>query len=209
MLRRLVAWRVLECLPRRVGGSLRGSAGAVFALGLAGQRLLAQRQAAAGVVVRVRQTNVPTDRTLAHTLVVSELYTALSTQAPANHATLAAFSAEPACWWPDGLGGHLKPDAYLALDGPNGRDHWWVEVDRATESLPTIRRKLLTYLSFVERGQLGPGGIVPRVLVSTITAERQAAIRGLIEYLPVPARQLFGISTEQETVPYLFSVLRQ
>ena len=95
------------------------------------------------------------------------------------------------------------------LDGPHGRDHWWVEADLATESLPTIRRKLLNYLSFLERGQLGPGGVVPRVLVVTITPARRDAIREVIDHLPAPAGQLFGASIEKEAVPYLFSVLRE
>jgi hypothetical protein len=209
MLKRLVAWRVLDVLPRRIGGSLRGSAGSIYALGSAGQRLLAQRQGLAGQAVRVRHAGGTTDRTLKHTLMVSELYASLVELAPANNAKLVAFAAEPACWWPDGFGSYVKPDAYLALDGVHGRDHWWVEADLATESLPTIRRKLLTHLSFLERGQLGPGGVVPRVLVVTITPGRQAAIREVIEHLPEPAGQMFGVTSEPESVPYFFSVLRE
>ncbi len=140
---------------------------------------------------------------------VSELYTAQVEQVPASGAKLTAFAAEPSCWWPDGLGGYVKPDAYLALDGPHGRDHWWVEADRATESLPTIRRKLLAYLSFVDRGQLGPGEVMPRVLVVTITPTRQAAIQNLVQHLPSPAGQLFGAITESEAVPYMCSVLHE
>ena len=117
----------------------------------------------------MRHAGGTTERTVRHTLMVSELYTAMAEQARSADAKLVAFAAEAACWWRDGLGNYVKPDAYLVLDGPHGRDHWWVEADLATESLPTIRRKLLNYLSFLERGQLGPGGVVPRVLVITIT----------------------------------------
>lgn len=209
MLRRLVDWRVLDVLPRRVGGSSRGSAAYVYAVGPAGQRLLAQHQASAGISVRVRHAGGTTERTVRHTLMVSELYTAMAEQARSADAKLVAFAAEPACWWRDGLGSYVKPDAYLVLDGPHGRDHWWVEADLATESLPTIRRKLLNYLSFLERGQLGPGGVVPRVLVVTITPARRDAIREVIDHLPAPAGQLFGASIEKEAVPYLFSVLRE
>ncbi len=41
-LARLVDWRVLQRLPRRIGGAQRGSSVAVYALGVTGQRLLAQ-----------------------------------------------------------------------------------------------------------------------------------------------------------------------
>lgn len=209
VLRRLVAWRVLDVLPRRVGGVSGGSARSVYALGSAGQRLLAARQAASGAMIRVRHAGGTTERTMRHTLMVSELYTALVEETRLTDAKLVAFAAEPACWCPDGLGGYVKPDAYLVLDGPHGRDHWWIEADLATESLPTIRRKLLSYLSFLERGQIGPGEVVPRVLVVTVTPGRETAIRGLIKHLPEPAGQLFGVNTEPGAVPYLFSVLRE
>lgn len=81
VLRRLVTWQVLDVLPRRVGGSPRGSSGSVFALGIVGQRLLAQRQTFAGGTPRVRHAGVPTDRTVRHTLAVGELCVSLVVQA--------------------------------------------------------------------------------------------------------------------------------
>src|SRR5260370_4977400 len=115
-LRRLTTWRVFDVLPRRVGGVSGGSAGSVYALGYAGQQLLTQRQGLAGQAVRVRHAGGMTDRTLKHTLMVSELYAGLVEHARSADAQLAAFATEPACWWRDGLGGFVKPRAFLAVE---------------------------------------------------------------------------------------------
>jgi len=63
-----------------------------------------------------------------------------------------------------------------------------------TESLPTLRAKLLTYLDFVQRGQLGPDDVVPRVMVGVLTSKRQAAIEVQLDGLPSPAAELFQVA---------------
>ncbi|MCA1704568.1 MAG: replication-relaxation family protein, partial [Actinobacteria bacterium] len=128
-----------------------------------------EHQAAAHPAARVRRPAQVGERFLAHALAVSELYVTVTTGTAVAGMELEAFDTEPASWWPDGLGGWLKPDAYLVLDTHGARWHLWAEVDRATESLPTIRRKLDSYMEFYQRGCLGPNGVMPRVLVSTIT----------------------------------------
>jgi hypothetical protein len=209
VLQRLVAWKALTILPRRIGGAARGSAGATFALGSAGARLYTERQAASGAPSRVRVPGAPTDRSLRHTLAVSELYVCLVEQARVHGAQVGAFEAEPASWWPNGLGGVLKPDAYaLLLLGPV-REHWWIEVDLATESLPTLRRKLLTYLDFVARGQLGPGNVVPRVVLSCVTQERAVALRATISRLATPAPLLFLALPQEESARCLIRSLSE
>jgi hypothetical protein len=182
VLRRLDHWQVLTVLPRRIGGAARGSSGSVFALGATGARLCAEQQVVAMTQERVRHPGMPTERSVRHTLAVSEVYVGLVEQARPQGAQIVAFEAEPTSWWPNGLGSFLKPDAYTLLALGNVRDHWWVEVDLATESLPTVKRKLLAYLDFIERGQLGPSNLVPRSVASghrkiasaSITAIRRA-----------------------------------
>lgn len=209
VLRRLTNWRVLAVLPRRVGGAARGSAGSVFALGSAGARLWAWRQAASNAKPRVRQPGIPTERSIRHTLAVSELYAGLVEQARARSAHVLTFEAEPAAWWPNGLGGYIKPDAYTVLSHDNVREHWWVEVDLATESLATMKRQLLVYLDFIARGQLGPNGVVPRVLVSTSSEARRAALHALVTHLPDPAPALFVVVTQQEAAAAMLRSLRE
>jgi hypothetical protein len=208
VLRRLVNWRVLTVLPRRIGGATRGSSGSAFALDAAGMRLCAERQMGAAVPQRVRHPGAPTERSVRHTLAVSEFAVSVVEQARLHGAQIVAFDAEPASWWPNELGGYIKPDAYVCLALGNVREHWWVEIDLATESLPTIRRKLLAYLDFVERGQLGTGGLVPRVLICANTPARCTALRPVVSKLPPPATDLFVALADHEAAVYMLQSLQ-
>src|SRR5262249_42214901 len=127
----------------------------------------------------------------------------------AQGAQAVAFQAEPASWWPNGLGGFIKPDAYALLTLGSVREHWWVEVDLATETLPTVKRKFLVYLDFVVRGQLGPGNLIPRVLVSASSPMRCADLRSIITRLPPPAEELFVACTSHEAATYLLQSLQE
>ena len=62
--------------------------------------------------MQVRRPGAPGERTLQHILGVSELYVALAELGRTAGFTVAGFEAEPGCWWPNGLGGYVKPDAY-------------------------------------------------------------------------------------------------
>jgi Replication-relaxation len=207
VLARLVAWRVLMPVGRRVGGSGRGSTVGAYALDSAGQRLMERQQLAAGQPVRVRRPGPPGERSLRHLLAVSELYAEL-VEAAAGGEDLAAFAAEPGGWWRDGLGGWLKPDAYAVLTRDGVRDSWWCEVDLATESLPTVRRKVEAYLDFRRRGERGPDGVMPWLLISTVSSQRRDAIAGVVRRLP-EAGDLVRVVVSTEAAARLFEVLRE
>jgi hypothetical protein len=208
VLARLVGWRVLAPVGRRVGGKAKGSTVQVFALDVAGQRLMARRQLAAGERVRVRRPGAPGRYALNHLLAVAELYVELGEQTRAAGVDLAEFRAEPGCHWPNGTGGVLKPDAYVVLARPGVRDHWWVEVDLATESLPTIRGKIQTYLDFQRRGERGPDDTTPWVLISTTTARRRDAIAGVVRRL-AGAEELVTVVLSTETAAHMIQILRE
>lgn len=208
-LHRLVGWRVLVPLPRRIGGAGRGSTVLAFALDSAGQRLVRERLIATDHPARVRRPGAPGERTVRHILAVSECCVALAELARSAGFTLEQFQAEPASWWSNGLGGYIKPDAYAVLATDDFRDHWWIELDLATESLPTVKNQLLAYLDFAHRGQLGPDQIVPRVAVATTTPQRRKAIAAMAERLPSPAVELFHIVQTGELVLSLYQVLRE
>jgi hypothetical protein len=206
VLARLASWRVLMTLERRIGGVRAGSAGLIFTLDMAGRHLVALK---AGNDSRlVRRADSLGHVLTAHTLAVSELYVSLVELSRTDDFQMVTFAAEPACWWPNGYGGWLKPDAFLVLAVQDHADAWWVEQDMGTEHLTTIRRKLETYLSFAQRG-IGPTGVVPRIVLSVTDEKRQAAITGLIKRLPEPASNLLHVTLTPQTPRYLLWVLRE
>ena len=206
-LSRLVSWQVLARLPRRVGGAQRGSSVAVYALGVAGQRVLRERASGTPLSKPVRPATVPGDRFIAHTLAIAELYVQLVEADRAGQLRLWEFKANASAWWPNGEGGWLKPDAYLVTS--NGRvDHlWWAEVDRATESVPTVTTKLQTYLRFVQQGQIGPREAIPRVLITVPHEQRRTALTNVVQRLPPPAAELFHVVTHEQAVAWLTTIL--
>lgn len=186
VLARLVRARVLVALARRIGGSGRGSSGSVFAVDTAGRRLLMHRQLATVQPVRVRRPGTPGERGLRHMLAVSEVAVELAELIRVDPAGQCEFTAEPGSWWPDGRGGRLKPDAHTLLQRPGVRDHWWLEVDLATESLPTIRSKVRAYIDFQTRDGHGPDDLMPWILIATINAKRRAAIQTTLRQMALP-----------------------
>jgi hypothetical protein len=191
VLKRLTDVRVLLPYERRIGSSWRGSANLVYTLDSAGQRLVRLRTNRETPDLSARRPRQPGERFVAHTLAVSELYVDVVEHSWTQQFELETFEAEPA--WPNGLGGWVKPDAYLKLRRGTVTDYWWYEADLATESLPTIARKLRAYRDFAARGQLGPDGVVPRVVIGVPTEARQWAIQREVNQLPDPADLMFRV----------------
>ena len=192
VLARLVSWRVLTTLDRRIGGERAGSAGYVYALDSAGQQLVN-----VGAQTKPRRPEQPGVSLVRHTLAVGELYVQLVELSQPSGVTLDVFDTEPACWRPDGSGGWLKPDAYLELSSAAFTDHWFVELDLGTEHLPVIQRKAAAYLAYLERG-LGPDNVMPRVLFVAPDEQRCAAIAERLAMVPdVPARLFASVLDER------------
>ena len=101
----------------------------------------------------------------------------------------------------------LKPDAYAVVATPTHIDHWWIEVDLATEHLPTLKRKLAVYLEFWRGGQLGPEGVMPRVLVTVPDAKRYSEIVRLIRQLPSGAENLFVVALAKDATDVIMRCL--
>lgn len=208
VLHRLVSWRVLATLPRRVGGVRAGSNGLIYHLDTTGAWLM-RLQALAHGHNAPRRPTTPSAGLTAHILAVSELYVQLAEHARTSGFQVATFQAEPACWWPDDLGGHLKPDAYALLAAHGYQDAWWIEADRGTEHRPALQRKLMSYLDFAHRGGIGPTSVLPRVLFTTPTQQRGATLTALITALPPPAKQLFHVAPHDAAADLLVTTLTQ
>jgi hypothetical protein len=140
---------------------------------------------------------------------VSELYVRLVEAARTDHLTLDDFRAEPMAWVADGLGGWLKPDAFVSVSAGDVTDDWFIEFDLSTEHIPTLRRKVETYLDFYERGQLGPNGIMPRVLFVVPDAQRQEAIQVMFSQLPTSTNTLLHVVTVRDFARHIAQVLRE
>jgi protein involved in plasmid replication-relaxation len=211
VLARLAEYQLVAMLERTIGGARAGSAGHVYALGIAAQRvlpLLGDGAYTCGPPSRTRAPETPGSLFLAHALSVAEFYVQLREHERAGQLTVAQFATERAAWWPDGRGSVIKPDAYARLRGTNVEDCWWIEVDRATESLPTLKRKLVAYTDFARSGQLGPHDVVPRVLVTVPHDRRLADVRDLVASLPTPGPELILPTLHESAACTMIDILR-
>jgi hypothetical protein len=194
VLKRLTAAGVLTSVERRIGTAGGGSAQQRYLLDTAGSQLVRLHFNRESPKTRVRRPRAPGDRFIKHALAVTELYVELMERARQGNFTLGEFLVEGDAYWPDGLGWRIKPDAFVRLERGDIIDYWWYEADMATEDLDTtIRNKLLIYLDFVQRGQLGPDGVVPKILIGVPTVKWREAVQGVIDELPTPADSLFRV----------------
>jgi len=150
-LKRLVAMRVLARTERRIGGVRAGSAGFVYGLDVAGQRLLWPERRRRWAIT------TPGEMFGRHTLAVSEVYVRLRTAERSGGFTLSVFDTEPACWrryvGPGGAAVVLKPDAHVVTASAGYEDHVFVEVDLATETRPRLLTKARRYVDYYRSGR--------------------------------------------------------
>lgn len=165
VLHRLRSLRLIEPLQRRVGGVRAGSASYVWRLGSVGDRLLRQ-QSGAGIRARRKE---PSTYYLEHRLAVADAHLALIVAARAGRFELLDARPEPGCWrsYLGPAGNHLtlKPDFFAVTASGDYEDAWFIEIDRATESIPTLLRKCAQYETYRRSGrEQQDGGIFPLVV---------------------------------------------
>jgi Replication-relaxation len=170
--------RVLDSLTQRVGGLSAGSDGMVHYVDDVGQRLLRRE---AGTVAR-RRFHTPTERFLDHQLGVADAHVALVEANRHGQLELLKCEVEPLAWRDYvGMGGvrlTLKPDLYAEIAYPPGNEYVdaaFIEIDKGTESIPTLIRKCREYEAYRRSGieQDQSDGAFPRVVWS-MSAERAA-----------------------------------
>jgi hypothetical protein len=194
---RLVRLDVLARLPRAVGGVRAGSAGFVYHLGPAGQRLAADR--GWQPERRWRRSFTPGTLFVAHTLQVAELHTRLVEADRSGRVELLELSAEPSCWRAFVGGGSqrsvLKPDSFLCLATREYEYSYFLEVDRGTEGSRALERQLALYMAYRATGQeQAAAGVFPKVLWLAPSAERAAAIEASVAAVPAHGRELFAVA---------------
>ncbi len=187
---------VLARLPRPIGGVRAGSAGYIYRLGLAGQRLAVAH--GWQPERRARRSLTPGSLFLRHSLAVAELHTLLTEADRQQRVELLALAAEPSCWRSfDSLSGQatLKPDSYVRLGVGDYEDSYFIEVDRGTEGSRAIERQLSAYAAYHLSGrEQAEHGVFPKTLWLTTTTDRVSVIEGCVQRLPTATRELFQVA---------------
>jgi hypothetical protein len=177
-LQRLQTAGLLDTLQRRIGGLRAGSASSIWRLTAAGHRLLRQREADAP---RPRRKE-PSLRFLAHRLTVADCYCRLLAAERAGLVELLSAEPEPASWRPftgrHGAREVLKPDLAAVTATPDYEDHWFIEADLGTESLPTVLRQCQQYERYRLSGdEQQAHGLFPRVIWLVPDERRRDRVR--------------------------------
>jgi Replication-relaxation len=200
---RLCRDRLLRSLQRRVGGVRAGSAGLVVALGPVGQRVLGR----SGPRQREHE---PGMRFFDHTLAVARLIVGVQLASRHGRCALLAVQTEPGCWrdFASSAGRRwLRPDAFLAIDSHGYELRWFIELDRASESVPTIIRKCRLYAAYYQSGkEQATHGVFPRVVWVVPDDVRAERVRKAIDrdrHLP---GRLFVVTTSEQAVTVLCSI---
>lgn len=200
VLARLCRDRLLTPLERRVGGVRAGSAGLVLALGPVGQRVLTSGGPR-------RRAYEPTMRFFDHTLAIAQLAVDLTLAARHGLVELLAWQAEPQSWrefadmrarrW-------LRPDAFVVLGSGEFELRWFIEVDRASESLPVIVRKCRLYADYYQSGvEQARHRVFPRVCWVVPDEPRADRLREAIARERRLPEGLFVVTTSEQAVTVL------
>ncbi|MBZ4488113.1 replication-relaxation family protein [Microbacterium sp. cx-55] len=197
VLDRLLSIGLVTRLERPVGGHTRGSAAFVWHLDGAGERLTRKRNASR------RRFVDPALPFLEHSLQITETVTQLYEYGRADGSEPMAVEVESEAWrsflGPAGTIKILKPDLYVALVTGDYEDHWYIEIDRGTESLPVLLEKCRTYEAYRRTGAAQvERGVFPRVLWVVPTERRVARLSSAIRADPDTPAPLFAVTTPDQ-----------
>jgi hypothetical protein len=185
--------QLLRPLLRRVGGVRGGSSATIWQLAPAGVRLLTTDTGQ-------YRTHEPSPRFLRHALAVADVHLHLRGLVETGALESASIELEPACWrrytGPGGEVRWLQPDLSASLTTQRYVDRWFIEVDLATESLPTLLRKCHAYEHYRAAGQeQSAAGVFPLVLWIMNQPRRVEQLRGAIARARGLAPELFRVVT--------------
>ena len=173
-------------LKRHIGGVRGGSHENIWSLTPAGYRLLHLEEGLP------RKLNFePSQRFAEHTLAVTELDVQLR---GIESVEVKEVQFEPACWRDYGQN-RLKPDYYAFTAVGRFEDHWFFEIDLATEKPQKVTAKCKQYQDYYySNEELRRIGIFPRVVWVTPDEKRRETIRRHIrEDRALTAKKLFFV----------------
>ncbi|WP_158544826.1 replication-relaxation family protein [Blastococcus sp. TF02-09] len=195
VLARLQRLGVIEHLDRRIGGVRAGSASYVWRVGPVGERLLRQDDGAP----RGRHKQ-PGLRFVDHVLAVAECSVQLVEADRRGDLELLTTEHEPTCWrgflGAYGSAETLKPDLYAVTATAEYEDSWFIEVDRSTESLPTLLKKCAQYERYQRTGrEQEQRGVFPAVLWVVPDDRRAEVLVAAIRHRYGTDHELFRVTT--------------
>jgi hypothetical protein len=202
VLDRLLTQRILTRLERRIGGVRHGSASYVWCLDVIGDRLTRVDNVAR------RRAHEPSLPFLVHTLAVTDTHVQLHEAASAGVFRLDAVQVETEAWrtyvTPNGVQNILKPDLMVTIGSDAYDDHWYLEIDLGTESIPVLLRKSAAYEDYRRSGRAqAEHGVFPRVLWVLPTPARVARLQAAIAAEPRLAARLFTCIITEDLIATL------
>lgn len=202
VLDRLLTLRILTRLERRIGGVRHGSAAYIWCNDVIGDRLTRTEGDAR------HRVHEPSLAFLTHTLAVTETHVQLHDAAIAGAFQLNAVEVETDSWRPyvapGGATSILKPDLMVTVGSDDYDDHWYLEIDLGTESLPVLLRKAAAYEDYRRTGRAQTEhGVCPRVLWVLPTEARVARLRVAIAAEPRLPDRLFTCIVTKELIDTL------
>lgn len=200
VLDRLLTQRIVTRLERRVGCVRHGSASFVWCVDVIGDRLTRPTTASR------RRVQEPSFAFLAHTLAVTDIHVQLTEAASTGAFHLTAVQVETEAWRPyvapGGAQRILKPDLMVTVSTDTYDDHWYLEVDLGTESLPVLLRKCTAYEDYRRTGRpQTEHGVFPRVLWVLPDTARVARLSAAITGDPKLPDRLFTCITTDDLIP--------
>jgi hypothetical protein len=202
VLDRLLTQRILTRLERRIGGVRHGSASFIWCLDVIGDRLTRAE------VSPRRRFSEPSLPFLAHTLAVTDTHVQLHEVASAGVFRLDAVQIETEAWRsyvaPNGVQRILKPDLMVTIGSDAYDDHWYLEIDLGTESIPVLLRKSAAYEDYRRSGRAqAEHGVFPRVLWVLSSPARTARLTSAIAAEPRLPDRLFTCITTADLIETL------
>ncbi|MCF6743557.1 hypothetical protein E9529_04570 [Blastococcus sp. KM273128] len=191
----------IEHLDRRIGGIRAGSAAYVWRVGPVGERLLRQDDS----TPRGRHKQ-PGLRFVDHVLAIAECSVQLVEADRRGDLDLLTVEHEPTCWrgflGSYGSAETLKPDLFAVTANAEYEDSWFIEVDRGTESLPTVLRKCAQYERYQQSGrEQAARDVFPAVLWVVPDESRATAMAAAIRRRYGKDQELFRVTTADCFLP--------
>lgn len=207
VLNRLMEHRLLQRLDRTTGGTGGGSRSYVWGLDVAGDRLLRAGSAVDRGRLRPRE---PNPAFLAHTLAIADVRIRLEQYARMGKLELLQVTTEPANWrrfiGPGGATEHLKPDLHAVTATGEWENHYFMEIDLGTESLPVLLAKSHIYDRYRQTGrEEGLSGVFPSVLWLMHTEARATRLQDAIASEPRLDHRIFTVVVFDNLVQVLLS----